>query len=302
MLSPKLLERLFKGLHQLLDLSEAQEICFEANPATFTATKVQLFKDLGISRVSLGIQSFSDRVLKILGREHTRTQAIESVEILQAVGIPQVNIDLMFAVPGQPFSEWEDTLRTAISLNPHHISSYNLTYEEDTEFIEKLTRGEFQESEENNADYFRLSHDLLTSAGFIHYETSNYSKPGFASRHNMSYWKGKDYIGIGPSAVGTLHGQRYRNIPDTAKYLQMIQSLGHAKHEIETIDAEAYRLERIALLLRTQEGLDKKWLNEEGLQQVELLQNEGLIKITGENIQLINEGPLLVDPIVERLI
>lgn len=302
MLSPLLLERLFVGISEVLNLSQAEEICFEANPATFTASKVQLFKDLGISRVSLGIQSFSDRVLKILGREHTREQAIESVKILQKVGIPEVNIDLMFAVPGQPPSEWEDTLRTAVSLNSDHISSYNLTYEEDTEFIDKLTKGEFYESEQQNADYFQLSHDILTAAGYNHYETSNYAKPGFESRHNMSYWQGRDYIGIGPSAVGTLNGERYRNIPDTAKYLQMINAVGHAQHEIETIDQEAYRLERVALMLRTTLGLEKKWLTPEGLDQALQLEKEGLIENRGNSIRLINEGPLLVDPIVERLI
>lgn len=302
MLSPTLLEKLFNGIAEKLDLSSLEELTFEANPATFTKKKVQLFKKLGITRVSLGIQSFSDRVLKTLGREHTREQAISSVKLLQEVGIPEVNIDLMFAVPGQPIEEWIDTLKTAVSLNSDHISCYNLTYEEDTEFIEKLTVGEYQEDEETNAQYFEVCEQILEQNGFLHYETSNYAKIGKQSKHNQAYWLGNDYIGIGPSAVGTLEGNRYKNIPDTKKYIQMIQSVGHAQFDIEAIDEEAFRIERIALLLRTTEGLPLHFLSKSDPNEVKFLLDEGYAIKENDALKLIGKGKLLIDSICERLV
>jgi oxygen-independent coproporphyrinogen III oxidase len=302
MLSPKLLELLFHGIAEHLDLSSAREISLEANPATFTDKKVQLFKDLGISRISLGIQSFSDRILKTLGREHNRQQAIESVQLLQQVGMPEINIDLMFAVPGQDLSEWQDTIEQAASLKTHHISCYNLNYEEDTEFIKKLTQGEYTENEEINARYFEICHNTLTEAGFHHYETSNYAIPGFESKHNQSYWEGRDYLAVGPSAVGTFRGERYRNRADTNRYMEMIQTVGHAKTEIERIDDEAFRIERIALLLRTSKGLPKIWLEKSKQEEIELLLHEKLATWENNSLKLINHGPMLVDAIAERLI
>ena len=302
MLSPTLLEKLFKGLRSIFDLSTLEELTFEANPATFTERKVQLFKDLGITRVSLGIQSFSDRVLSTLGREHSCQQAIDSVKLLQQVGMEEVNIDLMFAVPGQPLQEWQDTLDTAVSLKPDHISCYNLTYEEDTEFIKKLTEGEYVEDEELNARYFEVCHETLSKAGFRHYETSNYAQPGKESRHNKAYWLGNDYIGIGPSAVGTVNRTRYKNVPDTAKYIQMVNHVGHAQTEIEKLSDEAFRIERIALLLRTADGLPLQWTKDSDPSDVEFLIEQKLARLHNGHLQLINTGPMLVDSVAERLV
>ena len=255
---PCIAQRLFAGIGEHFDLSHLEEFTFEANPATFTAKKVELFKQLGITRVSLGVQSFSDRILSTLGREHSREKAIESVQMLKQVGMREINIDLMFAVPGQPLEEWQDTLDTAVALKPDHISCYNLTYEEDTEFIEKLTTGEYQE-DEVNASYFETCHNTLTRAG-CPLRNLHYAQPGKQSRHNQGYWQGNNYLGIGPSAVGTVNRERYKNIPDTAEYIKMVNHIGHSRHEIERLDDEAFRIERIALLLRTSEGLPKKWV------------------------------------------
>lgn len=302
MLSPMLIQQLIEGIQQHFNLSQLQEFTFEANPATFTEKKIQLLKQLGVTRVSLGIQSFSDRVLSILGREHSRQQAIDSVFILREAGLPEINIDLMFAVPGQPLEEWIDTLETAISLKSDHISSYNLTYEEDTAFIEKLSQGEFHEDEELNAQYFEVSHQLLTKAGFDHYETSNYAKSGKKSKHNQAYWQGANYLGLGPSAVGTVAKKRYKNIADTARYVEMINHIGHAQTEVEHLTEEDYRIERIALLLRTTNGLPKHWLQSTNPKAIEILLEEKLATWHKDKLLLINNGPMLVDAIAERLI
>lgn len=302
MLSPTHLRYLFDGLRSIFDMSELQELTFEANPATFDLKKAQLFKQLGITRISLGIQSFDNTVLKILGREHNRAEAMAAIPILREAGIPQVNIDLMFSIPGQTLAIWQDTLATAVSLNPDHISAYNLTYEEDTAFIDKLTAGEYSDDPETNAQMFSAGHDTLTSAGFEHYETSNYAKIGTRSTHNLSYWKGANYLGLGPSAVSTIGNTRWKNLPDTANYIKQIQHIGHAQTEIEHLTEEDLHLEQIALQLRTTDGLPLSTLSPDERQRAQAIINEGMATLSNGNMVLRGEGRLLVDSIVEHII
>lgn len=302
MLSPGHLSRLFESLHDKIDFSKLDEVTMEANPATFDTAKANLFRQLGVTRISLGIQSFTPHVLETLGREHSVAQASESVGILRDAGIPSINIDLMFSIPGQSKDDWEQTLEHAVALQPDHISAYNLTYEEDTAFFESLRRGEMRENEDNDAEYFHLADDLLTNAGFDHYETSNYARPGHHSSHNRGYWRGEDYLGLGPSAVSTLDGVRWKNVPDTARYVAQVQSIGHALTESETLDDEARRLERIALGLRTREGIPLELLNKEARERALHFTTEGLAKIENAHLILIHHGRALVDPIAAELI
>ena len=302
MLSPRHLTLLFSALHEIIDFKMLDEVTFEANPATFDLEKARLFRDLGVTRVSLGIQSFSPHVLRTLGREHDAAQAAESVTILRDAGIPQVNIDLMFSIPGQSETDWESTLRKAIALEPDHISAYNLTYEEDTAFFESLKRGDVKTSEDNDARFFQLADDLLTDSGFDHYETSNYAKPGKKSTHNQGYWRGEDYLGLGPSAVSTVVSVRSKNIADTARYVAQIRSIGNAAVESESLDAEAWRMERIALGLRTSEGIPISLLDHAAQERAANLAKEGLARIEGGRLILIHHGRALVDPIAAELV
>lgn len=302
MLSPRHLRRLFAGLQELVDFSALAEVTLEANPATFDAAKARLFRACGVSRVSLGIQSFAPHVLTTLGREHSPAQAIEAVAILRQAAIPSVNIDLMFSIPGQSRTDWQSTLEQAIALAPDHISAYNLTYEEDTAFIESLRRGEMREDEDHNADFFQLADSLLGAAGFDHYETSNYARPGHHSRHNRGYWHGEDYLGLGPSAVSTLDHVRHTNIADTDRYVSMVGALGQAVVASDPLDPEARRIERIALGLRTSEGIALSLLDSGALERVEWLVAEGLARRTGDRLVLSHSGRALVDPIAAELI
>lgn len=302
MLSPGHLTRLFTSLHETFEFSLLDEVTMEANPATFDAGKAKLFRDLGVTRISLGIQSFTPHVLEILGREHSVGQASDAVRILRDAGMPSINIDLMFSIPGQSKDDWQTTLEHAISLNPDHISAYNLTYEEDTAFFESLRRGEMRENEDHDAEFFHLADELLTAAGFDHYETSNYAKPGHHSSHNQGYWRGEDYLGLGPSAVSTLDGVRWKNVADTASYVSQVQSIGHALTESETLDAEAHRLERIALGLRTKDGISLDLLSPDSLERARHLSSEGLAHISGNQLILIHHGRALVDPIAAELV
>jgi oxygen-independent coproporphyrinogen-3 oxidase len=298
MLSPTHLRKLFGGLGEILDLRSLDEVTMEANPATFDVAKARLFRELGVTRVSLGIQSFAPHVLETLGREHDPAQAAESVKVLREAGLPAVNIDLMFSIPGLSYDDWRRTLETAISLKPDHISAYNLTYEEDTAFFEGLKRGDMDADEDRDATQFFLANDLLGAAGFEHYETSNYAQPGFRSSHNRGYWRGEDYLGLGPSAVSTLGGVRTKNLADTAGYVRMVGSLGNAVVESESLDVEQRRLERIALMLRTVEGVPLALLDNGAVTR---LLEQGLAVMRGDSLVLTREGSPLVDPIAAEL-
>ena len=302
MLSSKHLTDLFSSLRETLDLSGTTEITLEANPATFDLKKAQLFRELGVTRVSLGIQSFAPHVLETLGREHSPEEASESVATLREAGIPSVNIDLMFSIPGQSLTDWESTLRHAVSLKPDHISAYNLTYEEDTAFFDSLQKGTYQENEDHDADHYHLAEEILTAAGFDHYETSNYAQPGHHSRHNQGYWQGADYLGLGPSAVSTIAGIREKNIPDTAAYVKQVSSIGNAIHETEALTPAQRRIELIALGLRTTRGIPLDLLDSDSLGKAKTLASENLINIGKTHLHLTQLGRPLVDPIAAELI
>ena len=297
MLSPTHLTRLFHGLQDIFDHSAVQEITLEANPATFTTRTAQLYQELGVTRVSLGVQSFLGPQLEVLGREHTPMQAIQSVHLLREASDLEVNLDLIFSVPGQSLIDWEDSLTQALLLQPDHLSAYNLTYEEDTDFFKKYQSGDFTDDPDLNANMFLLAHEMLTSAGYQHYETSNYALPSKTSRHNQGYWLGNDYLGLGPSAVSTLARTRHQNVSDTSAYLSQIHSVGHAQKNIEQLDDEAWRLERIALQLRTTEGLPLRYLHP--TQDLSTITH--LVEKTPTHLRLIGEGPLLVDSIAAEL-
>lgn len=302
MLSPGHLKKLFSDLHELIDFPLLEEVVLEANPATFDLQKARLFRELGVTRVSLGIQSFSPHVLETLGREHTAEQASESVAVLREAGVSQVNIDLMFSIPGQSEKDWEHTLGHAISLGPDHISAYNLTYEEDTAFFESLRRGDVRIDQDVDARFYHLAAEHLAAAGFEHYETSNYAKPGMRSTHNQGYWRGEDYIGLGPSAVSTIGDQRVKNISDTDAYITRVRSIGNALDDGETLDAEARRIERIALGLRTSTGIEICLLDEDAVLRANSLVEEGLARIEGGRLVLSGRGRALVDPIAAELL
>jgi oxygen-independent coproporphyrinogen-3 oxidase len=186
-LSTSQLEMLLRGFHQQLDLSHVVEWTFEANPGSVSPRKAELLGRFGVNRVSLGVQSWDDRLLKLLGREHSVRQAAESLQILRAAGFANINIDLMFALPGQTCTQWRATLERTISLQPEHISTYCLTYEEDTEFFQRHSNGEFQSDSDVEGELFEMTMSILQEAGYEHYEISNYARAGFASVHNQAY-------------------------------------------------------------------------------------------------------------------
>src|SRR5467141_606825 len=249
------LEFLLEGFRERIDLSSLQEWTIEANPGSVSARKAALLRSLGITRISLGVQSWNDDLLKLLGREHNARQAEESFRLLRAAGFSNINVDLMFGLPGQTIEQWKLTLEKTIALQPDHISAYCLTYEEDTEFFLRHARGEFRQDVDADAEFFEVAMSILENAGYEHYEISNYARPGFSSVHNRAYWMGEDYFGIGPSAVSTVGMQRWQNVCDYRSYIERVFAGQSPTGSAETLTSDMKRTERIALSLRTRDGV-----------------------------------------------
>jgi oxygen-independent coproporphyrinogen-3 oxidase len=293
------LEFLLGGLHERLDLSSLKEWTIEANPGSVSPRKAELLHKLGVTRVSLGIQSWDDELLKLLGREHNSQQAEQSFHILRAAGFPNINVDLMFGLPGQTIEQWKFTLEKTIDLRPDHISTYCLTYEEDTEFFLRHARGELLQDSDADAAFFEMAMSILEGVGYEHYEISNYARPGFASIHNRAYWLGKNYLGIGPSAFSTVGMQRWQNVCDYRGYADRVLS-GHAPRGFsENLTNEMKRTERIALSLRMREGIAESELKH---RETEEFISLGLLRESGGNVMLTRKGKELADSVAEAFL
>ena len=295
-LSTAQLDYLLGGFRDVLDLAHLTEWTMEANPGSVSASKAALMKTRGITRISLGVQSWDDELLRLLGREHNAAQADESFRILREAGFGNVNIDLMFGLPGQTLAQWETTLLKTIALKPDHVSAYCLTYEEDTEFFLRQKRGEYREDIENDARFFEMTMRVLEAGSYRQYEISNYARPGFESAHNRGYWTGNDYLGIGPSAFSTVGMERWQNVPDYRSYTERTFAGGSVVSSTEALSAEIKRGEQIALGLRTREGVPADWLvpwpNE--CAEFEAL---GLLRAEHSRFRLTEKGKLLADSV-----
>jgi oxygen-independent coproporphyrinogen-3 oxidase len=187
-------------LRNRIDFSGLEEFTIEMNPATVSQEKAAALLALGVNRVSMGVQSWDEELLKTLGRVHSGTQAARSYAILREAGVPNVNLDLIFGIPGQTRAQWIESLHRTVELAPDHISAYCLTYEEDTEFFERFQRGEMGPQVDRDSDFFEVAMAELEAAGYPQYEISNYARPGRECLHNLGYWRGADCAGSGRSA------------------------------------------------------------------------------------------------------
>lgn len=295
------LELLLGGFRDRLDLTRLAEWTVEANPGSVSPRKAALLRKRGVNRISLGVQSWDDELLKLLGREHNAAQAEASFQVFREAGFGNVSIDLMFGLPGQTLAQWEAALEKTIALGPEHISTYCLTYEEDTEFFLRQAKGEFLEDPESDARFLESAMRMLEAAGFEHYEISNYAHPGFASVHNRGYWSGHDYLGIGPSAFSTVALMRWQNVCDYRGYSDRVLAGSSAISSTENLTPEMKRAEKIALSLRTGIGVPSdelsRWPNERR-EFVDL----GLLREVGGNFVLTPRGKLLADSIAEAFV
>ena len=295
------LEFLLGGMRERLDLSRLTEWTLEANPGSVSPRKAASLRAMGVSRISLGVQSWDDELLKLLGREHNAAQAAASFDILREAGFANVSIDLMFGLPGQSLAQWESDLQKTIALHPDHISTYCLTYEEDTDFFLRHSRGEFREDPESDARFLETAMVRLESAGYEHYEISNYARPGFASSHNRGYWAGDDYLGIGPSAFSTVGMRRWQNVCDYRAYSDRVLNGLSPVQSTEPLTPEMKRTERIALALRTRDGISSQELESWPNERQEFI-GLGLLREVNGNFILTPRGKLLADSVAEAFV
>src|SRR5947207_10302783 len=294
------LEQLLRGFHERLDLSQLIEWTTEANPGSVSARKAAVLKKFGVNRISLGVQSWDEELLKLLGREHNAQQAEESFRILRDAGFTNINVDLMFGLPGQTVDQWRATLEKTIALEPEHISTYCLTYEEDTEFFLRHVRGEYRQDPDADAEFFELTMAILEDAGYEHYEISNYARRGFESVHNRAYWLGEDYLGIGPSAVSTIGMRRWQNLCDYRAYSDRVLSDQSPCATIENLTDEMKRTERIALALRTRAGISASELKDSA--QIDEFITLKLLRKSTDSFLLTRKGKALADSVAEAFV
>ena len=273
----------------------------EVNPRTITERKAAVLREAGVTRVSLGVQSWDAEVLATLGRDHSPAEAEEAWRVLRGAGFEAVNVDLMFSVPGQTIESWRETLDRTLAFGPDHVSAYNLTYEEDTAFFERFQRGEYGRDEVVDEAYFREVMERTAAAGMVHYEISNYARPGYESRHNQGYWAGADYLGIGPGAVSTVARRRWKNLENTVLYME--RALGGMTvlqpATVEELDESAWSCERIALELRTARGVDCGYLPE--LARAEETTAGGLTREEDGRLVLTERGKYVADSVAAHL-
>jgi oxygen-independent coproporphyrinogen-3 oxidase len=237
------------------------EVTMEANPGTTTEAKLSGFCDAGVGRISFGVQSFNDEMLRRLGRIHDAAQAADAIVQARRAGFENLNLDLIFAVPGQTVAEWEADLHRAVELGPDHISAYNLTFEDGTAFTAQRDRGLIESlPEEVEVAMFSRAREILAAAGYEHYEISNYARPGRACRHNLNYWKGGEYLGVGAGAHSFAHnpgrGRRWSNERGPQAYIEAIRRGGEACVFEESLDERQARGEFVFLSLRCLAGFD----------------------------------------------
>ncbi|MCX7872182.1 MAG: radical SAM family heme chaperone HemW [Verrucomicrobiae bacterium] len=222
---------ILKALERL-ELIGVEEFTIECNPATVTMEKARLWLDYGVNRVSLGVQSFDDNLLSRLGRIHDKRMAVETYNLLRRAGFENINIDLIYGIPGQTMELWLKTLDEAFRLHSEHLSCYELTPEEDTEFYRRLNLGEYELDEDLSAHMYDELVERAEGVGLYRYEVSNfgrgkpvdeYSVPEFACRHNVNYWRGVPFVGVGPSASGFLNNVRETNVADTDLYCKLLE-------------------------------------------------------------------------------
>ncbi|MEG2068097.1 MAG: radical SAM family heme chaperone HemW [Tannerellaceae bacterium] len=248
-------ERIFAAIHQLFDTTNCSEITLEANPDDMTPEYIASLRTLPFNRISMGVQSFKEADLRFLNRRHDRAQALRAVALCKENGYENISIDLIYGLPGQTMDDWEENLTEAIRLDIPHLSAYHLIYEEGTALYRLKEAGKIKPiAEDLSVALFSTLIERLTGAGYLHYEISNFGKPGFFSAHNSSYWRNKKYMGIGPSAHSYNRAARQWNVSSLPLYLKGIAA-GAPDVEREELDKRTRYNDLIITGLRTMWGV-----------------------------------------------
>lgn len=292
---------IFRALRKVFDISPNAEITTELNPGSVTTEKLLAYKEVGMNRLSMGLQSVNNEELEQLGRIHTFEQFKQTYQLARELNFTNINVDLISAIPGQTCKSWEKTLHTVAKLQPEHISAYSLIIEEGTPFYEKYhadTKGCLPDEEEERRIYERTS-KCLEAYGYYRYEISNYAKAGYECKHNLGYWERKNYLGIGVGAASLLNNVRYAHIRDRGSYVKELCKGGaNIKVDIEVLDQKAQIEEFMFLGLRNTQGIRKDvffdtfHISVESVygEVVPILKKEGLLLEDPQGLRLTQRG------------
>ena len=299
LLDASVVKEFIKNVSKHFTLKKDLEITLEANPDTITQSKAEDWRKAGINRISLGMQSSAKNVLQTLDRTHNPANVLTSVEILKKAGFDNFSLDLIYGTPGESLEDWSNTLKDAIAINPPHISAYSLVIEPGTKMGSQLSRGEIKAvSDDDAADKYQLAEVMLTENGYLWYEISNWAKENKECQHNLNYWKGNNWWGIGPGAHSHINGVRWWNkkLPKNwRESLDQDQSPALAR---ENLTNEQIRNEEVMLLSRLKTGIDKADFDQKN---VEKLIKDKLVNEASGKLELTLEGRLLADVVFRQL-
>ena len=299
---------ILNGCRRHFSLQRNIEITIEANPKTVDDNKLLELKSAGFNRISIGIQSFNDDELKLLGRQHNSDNGTSAFKAARNANFDNIGIDLIYGIPNQKKEDWDDTLGKAIKLNPEHISIYSLSIEKGTLFDKLVAEDKLLTlSDDEAADMYNTAYAKLKQAGYLPYEISNFSKPGFSSRHNQIYWNNEEYIGIGAGAYSYINKKRLWNVSDIKKYIEKNGKAIEGQEDLKTAQILA---ETIMVRLRTIDGIDIYRLNsmfkidflKQYKEKISKLTDAGLIEIADNHLKLTRKGILLMNEVAVEFV
>jgi oxygen-independent coproporphyrinogen-3 oxidase len=297
-----LMRRVLESIGERGFCRDVAEWTIECNPSTVSTDKAMLFRDFGVNRISMGVQSLDDELLEKIGRVHSVSGAIQSYERLRQAGFENINLDLMFGLPGQTLEHWKRTLGKAIELQPEHVSTYCLILEEDTPFWSLLQEGLIKPDEELELAMYETGIETLTGAGYRQYEISNFAKPGRECAHNIAYWEAEDYIGLGPSACSTVGDKRWQNAPDTGRYIAAMRDGERALAYEEPLTPQLRAAERAAFGMRMNAGVPAELVRGRWDKQVAELLSADLVQWSHGRLQPTKRGILFADEVASYFV
>ncbi|MFT4412695.1 radical SAM family heme chaperone HemW [Fredinandcohnia humi] len=295
----------------LIPRDKGLEFTFEANPGDLSEDKLKLLLDSGVNRISFGVQTFDDNLLQAIGRTHRRKDVFQTVELAKKVGFTNISVDLMYALPNQTVASFKESLDLAFSLNVEHVSAYSLIIEPKTVFYNLMRKGKLQlPTQENEASMYELLMAEMSGHGFIQYEISNFSRKGFESIHNLTYWNNEEYYGIGAGAHSYVDGKRITNAGPIKKYMSLVETTGFPYVETHSVDPKERMEEELFLGLRKIEGVSKSHFYEKfgiDIQTVFVNQiNEqiakGLLEEKDDFIRLTHKGKFLGNEVFQAFL
>ncbi len=309
--APEYLNETLNLLRTYGHIQAEAEISIETNPGTLSYDKLAAYRDMGINRLSIGLQAWQEPILKSIGRIHSRGEFLENYRQARKAGFENINVDLIFGLPGQTLAQWEETIHQVLSLQPEHISCYSLKVEEGTLFGERLEAGELKMIEDElDREMYYLAVEKLKKAGLKHYEISNFARPGYECRHNLIYWKAEEYIGIGAGAHSYFDENRYSSYNDIKDYVEQLKNGLLPQENKEFISKTESISEYIILGLRLIKGVrssDFQARYNEDLfhlykETIGKLQGRGLLQADEKGIRLTPKGLDLANEVMAEFI